>query len=366
MLRPLISLLACLLVATSCSDEKHVLPPDSISPSYVTDLKVVALTNSTAILAWTAPGDDGNKGKPSVYDLRFSTHVFEAADWALLTSAGPLSPPKTPGSPETTEVAGLLPNTTYVFGLKSADERENWSGLSNLASGRTFREAPPEFRLAWGHLGNGPSEFDTPIDIAVEGGRVYVADSNNQRIEIFDAVGNFVTEWQGNSPDPGFFSKYIHLAAAPDGTIFVSDAGNWKLEVFASDGSYLRSWPVSDPGPLASDAQGNIGIARFAYLWILRYRPTGDPLSPVPVPTYWCSSLYCYYPQPINLTFNPTGRMFVLCEHEISGPEIRTFQDTVLVDVWGNEGVRFGSLEDPQDIDADDEGNLFVVDTGNN
>jgi tripartite motif-containing protein 71 len=58
--------------------------------------------------------------------------------------------------------------------------------------------------------------------------------------------------------------------------------------------------------------------------------------------------------------------MFVLCEHEISGPEIRTFQDTVLVDVWGNKGVRFGSLEDPQDIEADDEGNLLVVDTGNN
>jgi hypothetical protein len=233
LLRPLISLLACLLVTTSCSDENHVLPPDSISPSYVTDLKVVAVTNSKVVLAWTAPGDDGNKGKPSVYDLRFSTHVFEATDWALLKSAGPLSPPKTPGSPETTEVAGLLPNTAYVFALKTADESENWSALSNLASGKTFQEAPLEFILTWGRLGSGVGEFDTPNDIAVQGDRVYVADSNNQRVEIFDRVGNFVTEWHGVSPDPGLFSKYIHLAAAPDGTIFVSDAGDWKLKVFA-------------------------------------------------------------------------------------------------------------------------------------
>jgi hypothetical protein len=53
------------------------------------------------------------------------------------------------------------------------------------------------FITAWGKHGKGPGEFDTPHGIALDsGGRVYVADRANNRIQIFEADGKFVTEWK--------------------------------------------------------------------------------------------------------------------------------------------------------------------------
>ena len=51
--------LACLgLVPHGCSSEA----PDTTPPAQVTDLRVEAFTETTAVLTWTAPGDDGDRG----------------------------------------------------------------------------------------------------------------------------------------------------------------------------------------------------------------------------------------------------------------------------------------------------------------
>lgn len=50
---------------------------------------------------------------------------------------------------------------------------------------------------SWGKLGSGPGEFSQPHSIAVDSkDRVYVADRNNVRIQIFDSKGKFLTEWK--------------------------------------------------------------------------------------------------------------------------------------------------------------------------
>lgn len=55
-----------------------------------------------------------------------------------------------------------------------------------------------KFLLQWGRRGKGPGEFGLPHNLVVDAqGRVYVTDRDNQRIEVFDADGKFVTEWTG-------------------------------------------------------------------------------------------------------------------------------------------------------------------------
>ena len=50
----------------------------------------------------------------------------------------------------------------------------------------------------WGKRGSGPGEFHTPHSIVVDKqGRVYVADRENYRIQVFDSEGNFQREWKG-------------------------------------------------------------------------------------------------------------------------------------------------------------------------
>ena len=55
-----------------------VADPDSIAPAPVVDLRVVGTGSNHLDLAWTAPGDDGNEGRASLYDLRMSTQPITA------------------------------------------------------------------------------------------------------------------------------------------------------------------------------------------------------------------------------------------------------------------------------------------------
>jgi hypothetical protein len=54
-----------------------------------------------------------------------------------------------------------------------------------------------KFVKAWGKLGTKPGEFSLPHSIAIDSKqRLYVADRNNARVQIFQMDGSFITEWR--------------------------------------------------------------------------------------------------------------------------------------------------------------------------
>jgi DNA-binding beta-propeller fold protein YncE len=55
-----------------------------------------------------------------------------------------------------------------------------------------------KYLLEWGRRGKGPGEFGLPHNLVIDReGRVYVTDRDNQRIQVFDGNGKFLTEWVG-------------------------------------------------------------------------------------------------------------------------------------------------------------------------
>ena len=57
---------------------------------------------------------------------------------------------------------------------------------------------PISFVTSWGTSGSGAGQLDDPYGVTVDGaGNVYVADSNNDRIQKFSASGTFLTQWGG-------------------------------------------------------------------------------------------------------------------------------------------------------------------------
>lgn len=75
-----------------------------------------------------------------------------------------------------------------------------------------------KFIKAWGHLGTGPGEFETPHMLAMDTmGRLFVADRGNARIQIFDQNGRYLTEWkQFGRPSGVYINK--------NDDIYVSDS----------------------------------------------------------------------------------------------------------------------------------------------
>ncbi len=117
--------------------------PEEIAPTDIADLQAVFSTSSSITLAWTAPGDDGNVGTASQYEMRYSTTPITEANWASATLVTGMPAPQPAGSDETFIVENLEISTTYYFAVKTADEVPNWSGLSNVVNATTTGDQTP-------------------------------------------------------------------------------------------------------------------------------------------------------------------------------------------------------------------------------
>ena len=55
-----------------------------------------------------------------------------------------------------------------------------------------------KYLLQWGTRGTGPGEFGMPHNVVVDAqGKVYVSDRDNQRVQVFDPNGKFLSQWEG-------------------------------------------------------------------------------------------------------------------------------------------------------------------------
>jgi len=103
---------------------------------------VSAASTATAItLTWTAPGDDATTGRATSYDLRRSTATITEQNFALATRVTGVPAPLPAGSTESYTVNGLIPDTTYHFAIKTADEAGNISSISNVVVEKTAANA---------------------------------------------------------------------------------------------------------------------------------------------------------------------------------------------------------------------------------
>lgn len=85
----------------------------------------------------------------------------------------------------------------------------------------------PDGRLlfSWGEPGTGPGQFNLPHGIALDrDGRIYVADRENSRIQIFTPEGKFLTEWTD-------VARPMQVFIDSDENVFVVEVG-WRAGLF--------------------------------------------------------------------------------------------------------------------------------------
>ena len=97
----------------------------------------------------------------------------------------------------------------------------------------------------WGSLGSADSQFILPTGVAVNPstGNVYVADTQNNRIQVFDSNGTFITKFgSGGSGDGQFFGP-VGIAVNPlTGSVYVVDQANSRVQVFDSAGTFITKF----------------------------------------------------------------------------------------------------------------------------
>lgn len=105
-------------------------------------------------------------------------------------------------------------------------------------------------RTIGGRGTSGEGKFNFPTNLAVDSkGSLYVADTGNFRVQVFDRDGRFVRSIGKLGSLPGFFARPKGVAVDSDNHLYVVDAAFQNVQVFDVDGRLLLFFGAGGWGP---------------------------------------------------------------------------------------------------------------------
>ncbi len=91
-----------------------------------------------------------------------------------------------------------------------------------------------KFLFSWGETGSGDGQFKTPAGIAIDkDDNIYVSEIGNDRVQVFDKTGQFITKWGHKGSGKGEFGN-LHgiFCDKATGWIYVADTANNRVQIF--------------------------------------------------------------------------------------------------------------------------------------
>jgi DNA-binding beta-propeller fold protein YncE len=133
-----------------------------------------------------------------------------------------------------------------------------------------------------GGQGNGKGQFDGPRGIAIDtAGNIFIADTNNGRIEEFSPSGVFITSMGTKGKDHGQFGGPSGLAVDHCGYIYVAEALNHRVQKLAPNGTFIAEWAPGfyGPGRIAIGPDDSIYVVDSGRTRIVKFSPDGRVLT---------------------------------------------------------------------------------------
>lgn len=94
-----------------------------------------------------------------------------------------------------------------------------------------------------GRRGEGAGEFNYPVDISIDkDGNLYVNDAMNFRVQIFDRTGRFRSAFGRHGDGTGDIGRPKGLAVDSQGNIYIADAVFDTVQIFDRDGRFLLNF----------------------------------------------------------------------------------------------------------------------------
>lgn len=220
--------------------------------------------------------------------------------------------------------------------------------------------------------GRGGSPMQNPYGVALDkAGRLYVSDNMGQRVLRFSTASTkyaYKARWGQYGTAPGRLAYPRAIATDADGNVLVANTGNDRVDVFDRGGRLLRSFGTSGraggqfgtPMGVAADAHGMRAVTDSVNGRVQILSPVGSLLSswgsPAPGPTI--------LPRPVAVVFDAEGNAFVLDQRRarIVAFSRATGQPAGTIAAQGRGP---GRLMDPTALAIDAAGVLYVADAGN-
>lgn len=102
----------------------------------------------------------------------------------------------------------------------------------------------PEFRQSF--YGSFDSPLGKPMDVTKIGELIYVTDTKNNQIQVFDQSGNNVLKFGKAGSEKGQFQFPYGIAGDKKENIYVADLYNGNISIFNSKGEFIKYFPDKD------------------------------------------------------------------------------------------------------------------------
>ncbi len=267
---------------------------------------------------------------------------------------------------------GGLPPLSQPGGMNTGAPRPGFPGsgaprpgapnTGNLRPNRPIVGA--RFLFSFGQPGFNPGEFQQPRGLMLDANRnLYIADTENSRIQVVDANGQFLRDIRPAAGRDSFRFPRSVAMSSQNGRIYVVDELDFRIYVFDGEGKQVQVWdrrrnpsePAAIPGRLAISPNGTIYVSEpnghrvmmynASHGFLAAFGANGELQSPSGVVVGPKATLYILdYGQCRVHTFDSKGK---------AGPS------------FGRRGSGPGEFSVPRDLTVDRSGHVFVADTLN-
>ena len=146
---------------------------------------------------------------------------------------------------------------------------------------------PQNVNGGWGTSGNGALQFKRPYGVATDGsGHVFVADSDNERIQEFNGTGSTLIATFGAGSPTGDFQQLRRVAVA-NGQVYGADLWGLHIDRFTAPGpTPAQTYPATfgappqgsfnEPSGMTFDSNGNLYVADSVNQRMQQFRPGAD------------------------------------------------------------------------------------------
>jgi predicted membrane-bound mannosyltransferase/sugar lactone lactonase YvrE len=239
------------------------------------------------------------------------------------------------------------------------------------------KEALINADTVFGTPGAEPGQFERPRGVAAaQDGTLYVADTDNHRIQHLDRDGTPINTWGsfadlalGPAPGGTFYEPW-GLAVGPDGSVYVADTWNHRIQKFSPEGEFLTMWGYFGqaeqfdgfwgPRDVVVDADGRVIVSDTGNKRIVIFGPDGEGIAEFGEEGYEPGQFY----EPVGLALDADGILYVA---DTWNQRIQSFEPDgagsfIPLNSWDIYGWYGQSLDNKPYLAADDQIHIFATD----
>ena len=227
------------------------------------------------------------------------------------------------------------------------------------------------YKFQWGTNGVNTAQFQTPYGIDIDTlGNVYVADSNNFRIQKFDGNGNYISKIGSIGINDGQLNYPRGIALDSNNNLYVADTSNHRIQKFDNTGNFV--WKVggtasgtgdgqfNNPYGIFTDNSGYVYTTEWSNNRVQKFDNNGNFLYKFGAQGSTDGLFY----SPNGIKVGSNGNIYVA---EVNNRRIQILDNSGnFIRKFGSYGSDIGYFNNPYHLDIDDNGKIYVTETNNN